>query len=432
MRKYFRVLSVLMVLVGLLAPATAMAKVEISLLTRMAGTTPQVQIFQDIIAEFKAKYPDVEIIDYSQGDESAFNNILRTSIATGAIPSIFRVQGVANLGEYIANGILMNVDPILEANPEWSAGFAEGALNYYRVPGFEGTYAIPMESGLIGIFYNEALFKKAGINKFPETWTEFKAAINKLNAIGVTPIALGARSSYMVGHLHNNIFYKWLGVDAAKALGSRDMKWTDPAVVETIAFVKELVDMGAFHPAALGLTDDVVLNDFLYGDAAMIITGPWNIPNFTDPSKTEFVNDIKLAKFPYFEEKPEFKDHDMQVISPYMISGKLEGKELEYTIELVKMLTSAEAAKRYAEEASFIIPRDDVQLNDNKVNRVFKACVELSGTSQGIAVDVFDYDPFTAMQDVTRNALQGIFMGDTPEQAAANIQDYIEWQMANN
>ena len=70
-----------------------------------------------------------------------------------------------------------------------------------------------------------------------------------------------------------------------------------------------------------------------------------------------------------------------------MISGKLEGKEPEYTIELVKMLTICRSYKRYAEEASFIIPRDDVQLNDNKVNRLFKACVELSGTSQGIAAD---------------------------------------------
>lgn len=401
-------------------------KVEITLLTRMAGTTPQVQIFNDIIKEFQAKYPDAVIIDQSQGDESAFNNILRTSIATGSIPNIFRVQGVANLSEYIANDIIMNVDPILAADEEWSSGFAEGALNYYRVPGYEGTYAVPMESGLIGVFYNEAIFKEAGIDKFPETWTEFKEAIAKINDIGVTPIALGARSTYMIGHLHNNIFYKWLGVDAAKALGNRDMKWTDEEVVETIGFVKELIELDAFHPAALGLTDDVVLNDFLYGDYAMIITGPWNIPSFNDPEKTDFIDDIKLAKFPYFEEKPEFKDHDMQVISPYMISGKLEGKELEYTVELVKMLTSAEAAKRYAEEASFIIPRDDVELDETKVNRLFSTTVELSGSSQGIAVDVFDYDTIAAMQDVTRNALQGLFLGDSPEAAAEAIQAVID------
>ena len=427
MKRISCLLVLTLILVGVLtANALAQAKIEISLLTRMAGTTPQVDIFKDILEEFAAKYPDVVIIDQSQGDESSFNNILKTSIATGAIPNILRIQGVANLGDYIENNILMNVEPILEEHRDWSEGFARGALNYYQVPGYDGIYGIPMESGLIGIFYNDAIFKKAGIPEFPATWNEFKTAIEKIKGIGVTPIALGAKSTYMAGHLHNNVLYKWLGVDAAKALGSRKMKWTDEGVIETLAYVKELYEMDAFTKGAVGLTDDVVMTDFLDGKAAMVLTGPWNISRFSNPEETEYVDDIKLAKFPYFEERPEFKDHDMQVISPYMISGKLTGKEKEYTIELIKMLTSAEAAKRFAEEASFIIPRNDVEVDETKVSRLFKACGELSGTSEGIAVDVFDYDPLPAMQDVTRNSIVGMFIGDTPAEAAAAIQEEID------
>ena len=427
MKRISCLLVLTLILVGVLtANALAQAKIEISLLTRMAGTTPQVDIFKDILEEFAAKYPDVVIIDQSQGDESSFNNILKTSIATGAIPNILRIQGVANLGDYIENNILMNVEPILEEHRDWSEGFARGALNYYQVPGYDGIYGIPMESGLIGIFYNDAIFKKAGIPEFPATWNEFKTAIEKIKGIGVTPIALGAKSTYMAGHLHNNVLYKWLGVDAAKALGSREMPWTDAGVIETLAYVKELYEMDAFTKGAVGLTDDVVMTDFLDGKAAMVLTGPWNISRFSNPEETEYVDDIKLAKFPYFEERPEFKDHDMQVISPYMISGKLTGKEKEYTIELIKMLTSAEAAKRFAEEASFIIPRNDVEVDETKVSRLFKACGELSGTSEGIAVDVFDYDPLPAMQDVTRNSIVGMFIGDTPAEAAAAIQEEID------
>ena len=44
---------------------------------------------------------------------------------------------------------------------------------------------------------------------------------------------------------------------------------------------------------------------------------------------------VEQSIVPYFEEKPEFKNEDMQTLSPYMISGKLEGKELELTLELV-------------------------------------------------------------------------------------------------
>ncbi|WEG19290.1 extracellular solute-binding protein (plasmid) [Alkalihalophilus pseudofirmus] len=392
----------------------------------MAGTTKQVEIFNDIIKEFQEKHPNVVIIDESQGDESAFNNKLKTDLASGTLPNIFRIQGVANLSDYIENGLLMDMEPALKEDPDWGEGFTEGALTYYQVPNQEGTYAVPMESGLIGVYYNEELFKKAGINEFPETWNDLLSAIEKLKAIDVTPIALGAQTTYMAGHLHNQIFYKWMGTEAAKKLGTRDLEWSDPEVVQTLEFVKELNDMGAFGRNAAGITDDIVLTDFLQGKAAMMITGPWNIGKFTSEEDTEYTDSIKVAKFPYFEEKPEFKDEDMQVLSPYMVNGKLEGKEKEYTIELVKMLTSAEAAKRFAEESQFLIPRTDIEIEEEKVSEIFLSNIELGATSTGIAVDVFDFDPVPSMQDRTRNSIVSMFISSNAEEAAKEIQSEID------
>ncbi len=101
--------------------------VTIRLLTRMAGTSPQVGIYNDILDEFKEKHPDVTIIDDSQSDESALNNILSTDIASGNMANIFRIQGVANLGEYIDNGLLLNVQPYLDE-------ILSGAAVLQRVP----------------------------------------------------------------------------------------------------------------------------------------------------------------------------------------------------------------------------------------------------------------------------------------------------------
>lgn len=186
-------------------------KITIRLLTRMTGTSPQVLVYKETLDQFAKDYPEVEIVDDSQGDEGAFNNILKTSRASNDLPNIYRVQGVANLGEYIDNNLIMNMDDAFKEDKEWGDGFVEGALSYYNVPGYEGTYGIPIESGLIGIYYNKELFEKAGIPKFPETWNEFEDAIAKLNKIDVTPIALGAKANYTAGHLHNLIFYRMLG-----------------------------------------------------------------------------------------------------------------------------------------------------------------------------------------------------------------------------
>lgn len=401
-------------------------QVTIRLLTRMAGTSKQVEIYNDIIHEFEAEHPEVKIIDDSQSDESAFNNILATDIASGDMANIFRIQGVANLGDYIDNGLLLDVQPYLDADPEWGGGFTEGSLAYYQVPGYEGTYAIPMESGLIGVYYNTDLFQQAGIEEFPETWTGFLDAIEKLKAIDVIPIAMGAQSTYMAGHLHDQIFYKWMGTESAKLLGNRTLSWTDPDVVQTLQFEKDLIDMGAFDPSAAGITDDIAMTQFQQGQAGMVITGPWNISTFSDPEQTPVYDSIDVAKFPYFEEKPQYKDEDMQTLSPYMVSGKLEGNELDLTMELVKKLTDKDAAKRYAEETAFLIPRTDIDLDESKCSPLFVKNMELGSTSTGIGVDVFDFDPLTSMQDRTRNSIVSLFTGSTAEEAAEEIQSEID------
>lgn len=401
-------------------------KIEIRMLTRMAGTTPQVQIYKDVIAEFESKYPEAKVIDESQGDESAFNNKLKTDLASGTLPNIFRIQGVAGLGEYIDSGLLMDMDPILAEDKEWGGGFTEGALEYYRVPGKEGTYGIPMESGLIGVYWNEDLFQKAGIDTFPETWSQFTDAITKLKDSGVIPIALGAKTSYMAGHLHDQIFYKWLGIDAAKQLGAREKSWTDKDVVETLQFVDDLNKMGALPEGAAGISDDIVLSQFQQGEAAMMITGPWNISNFTDKEKCKVADSVRVAKFPYFDEKPEFKNDDMQTLSPYMVNGKLEGREKELTIELLKMLTSKEVAKRFAEEASFLIPRTDIEIDETKLNPLLAANIKLGGTSEAIAVDVCDFDPIASMLDRSRNSIVSMLVGSSADDAAKEIQAEVD------
>lgn len=400
--------------------------ITIRLLTRMAGTTKQVSIYNDILDEFRKKYPEVKIVDDSQSDESAYNNILSTDIASGNMANIFRIQGVANLGEYIDNGLILNVQPYLDKDEAWGSGFTKGALSYYQVPGQEGTYAIPMESGLIGVYYNADLFKKAGIESFPETWTQLLDAVKKLKGSGVIPIAMGAQTTYMAGHLHDQIFYKWAGTEAAKKLGGRDIKWTDKDIVQTLEYVNDLIDAEAFDPSAAGITDNIAMSQFQQGEAAMVITGPWNISTFTDAAQTPVKDSIKVAKFPYFEEKPELKNDDMQTLSPYMVSGKLEGKELELTMELVKMLTDQDAAKRYAEECAFLIPRTDIDLDEKKCQPLFIDNMELGSTSVGIGVDVFDFDPLTSMQDRTRNSIVSMFTGTSAKDAAAEIQKEID------
>ena len=272
----------------------------------------------------------------------------------------------------------------------------------------------------------QELLSKAGIDKFPETWNELLDAVAKLKETGVIPIAMGAQSTYMAGHLHDSIFYKWLGTDAAKELGSREMNWTDQGVVETLQFVKDLIDAGAFDPNAAGLTDEMALTQFREGQAAMVLTGLWNSDSFLDETLTPVSDQIETANFPYFEEKPEFKNENMQTIGSYMVSGQLEGKELDLTMELIQMLTDKDAAKRFAEEAGVLIPRNDIDLDETKVPRLLADNIKLCENNTGIGVDVFDFDPIPSMMDRTRNSIVSMFINASAEDAAKEIQAEVD------
>ena len=174
------------------------------------------------------------------------------------------------------------------------------------------------------------------------------------------------------------------------------------------------------------LTDEMALTQFREGEAAMILTGLWNIDSFMDPSLTPVCDQIETANFPYFEEKPEFKNENMQTIGSYMISGKLEGEELDLTMELIKRLTDADAAKLFAEEAGVLIPRNDITLDEAGVPRLLVDNIRMSENNTGIGVDVFDFDPIASMQDRTRNSIVSMFINASASDAANEIQAEVD------
>ena len=81
-----------------------------------------------------------------------------------------------------------------------------------------------------------------------------------------------------------------------------------------------------------------------------------------------------------------------------------------------------------------IIDADTV--NESNINRqlpalhstlpLFAKNVELGGTSEGIGVDVFDFDPLASMQDRTRNSISSMFTGEKPDSVAKEIQSEID------
>jgi ABC-type glycerol-3-phosphate transport system substrate-binding protein len=106
----------------------------------------------------------------------------------------------------------------------------------------------PMTMQGMGIYYNKALFRKAGLdpNTPPKSGAEFIAACEKLKAAGIVPITTG--QSFTVDFLFRcfaaNVF-----ADKTDRIGTADVSFKDPGFVAAASFVKTLVDRGFAEPA---------------------------------------------------------------------------------------------------------------------------------------------------------------------------------------
>ena len=164
-----------------ITPVFAADKVKITFMSRDSGDTPIAKVYEDQIAAFMEENPDIEVQNDSVYEESAYNNKLKVALSTGETPNIFYYPAIAGLKEWAQNGVLLDLTDSLNEDEEWKNTFLDGALDTYDLSayGVDGIYALPNELNVDAIFYNKALFEKAGIEKTPETMDELYEDIEK-------------------------------------------------------------------------------------------------------------------------------------------------------------------------------------------------------------------------------------------------------------
>ncbi len=105
------------------------------------------------------------------------------------------------------------------------------------------------------MFYLTATMKKAGIDSQPKTWDEFLADFKKLQAINVTPIAVGAKV-WSHAEWFESIYEHLNGVEMAAKLTAHQIPWTDDSVKNTLKKWAELLKAGCCGDANTMLAMD--------------------------------------------------------------------------------------------------------------------------------------------------------------------------------
>ena len=160
-----------------------------------ATTGPGKAFWAKTVADFGKTHPNVKITIQPIQNED-LDGKLQTALNSGSAPDIFLQRGGGKMAAMVGAGQLMDITSSVTAASK--AAIPAGSFKAEELKG--KTYAMPVATLPGGIFYSKDLFTKAGITATPKTIEDLNAAVAKLKAAGIDPIALGAKDAWPAAH----------------------------------------------------------------------------------------------------------------------------------------------------------------------------------------------------------------------------------------
>ena len=135
-------------------------------------------------------------------------------------------------------------------------------------------WCFPYQPYTTGVWYNKALFEKAGITSVPQTWDEFLAVCQKLRDSGVNPLTC---NSDTVTLLYGYQLARYIGQDAVTDC-LNNVKWAEiPEAKKAAEDLYGRFKAGYFSPYAPANYPDGQ-NEIGFDESCMILNASW-IPN---------------------------------------------------------------------------------------------------------------------------------------------------------
>ena len=257
-------------LVGAITTGAATAQqTELTFWSHWAAEMPKRSFVEAAIARYEEQNPDIKI-KATWYEKNALYAALKTALRAGQAPDIFYAE--PDQVEYMDNGFLLDLSGL-----DWDAvePWAKQAWTYEGKP-----YGLPLEAWTVELYYNKQKLADLGVS-LPDSLQlspdGFADLVGKAKTGGLTPMSLGVGDRPFPGaHLVHEALLKKLGVADYRALLIGELAWSDPRVVETLAWVKGLTDDGLLPPTftTLKLAEAHVYFHTKPG-ALMFLNGSW-------------------------------------------------------------------------------------------------------------------------------------------------------------
>ena len=154
-------------------------------------------------------------------------------------------------------------------------------------------YGLPIAASARAMYYNKDVFKKAGYDKLPTTWADFKTAAEKIKATGGGVFPFGLQGKEIETDVY---FYYGLWSYGGEIIKNGKSGLDSPAAIEAAKLYKSFIDGGLTEPGVTSYNREDVQNLFKQGKVATVITAP--VPVGPDQEGSARTSTTASRRFP--------------------------------------------------------------------------------------------------------------------------------------
>jgi len=314
-------------------------------------TGQEAKSFQAVLDGFNEQQPDVTVKYNAAGDE--IPTVLATAVEGGNPPDLAAVPQPGLVRDFFEKDALQPLD---FAEEEIRDNFTEGAVDIAtfddQVYGF-----LFKAANKSTVWYNVGLYEAAGVEP-AETFDEFLANAETLNASGTKAYSLGVDVGWPLTDLFENIYLRQAGEEMYDQLADHEIPWTDPSVTEALETMAQIV---GDSDNLVGGTSGALQTDFPTSvtnafkddpDGAQVIEADFVASEIANSTPAEPVTDYDVFDFPSVDDSP-----------PVVVGGGdtiIMFEDTPASEALVSYLASAEAAEIWAGRGGFASANRDV------------------------------------------------------------------------
>lgn len=276
------------VLVGCGSKTESKSNEKIELTWMGFGQPQEKEVYDKVIKNFEAKYPNVKV-KFVATTQDQYGTKIQAAMASNTLPDVFYASAT-DIRPWVNSDKLLNMTPYIEKQSDikvesvWKKG-----LDKYRYDGKTSgagdIYAMPKDVGPFGFAYNKTMFEKAGIplpdKDKPYTWQEWVDICKKLTK---DTNGDGKNDQFGTGLNINWTLQSFVWSNGGDWLDSSKTKITitDPKFVEALQFFADQTLKEKITPDAAQAQTLDTYQRWLKGELAFFPCAPWDVAAFKD------------------------------------------------------------------------------------------------------------------------------------------------------